>query len=88
MGARMLGAIRQGAVRQPGWIFGTDRGIQVWTVNESRRITASILVGPQPIVLLNQHVVGTAREGEALSWALERVHDAVNGFYVLMADGK
>lgn len=81
----MLGAIRQGPVRKPAWIFGTDHGVQVWTVCENRCITATILVGPQPIVLLNQHVVGTPLEGEALAWALARVHDGVFGFYYLRA---
>ena len=70
-------------MRTTSWLFGTDHGVQVWAVNEDHRIAASILVGPQPIVLLNQHVIGTRHEGKALAWALSRVHDGVPGFFYL-----
>lgn len=79
----MLGAIRPGPSRASSWLLGSDHGVQVWTVNEDRRISASVLVGQHPIVLLNQHVVGTPAEGEAISWALGLVHDGVPGFYFL-----
>lgn len=83
LGVSMLGAIRRGPERKTSWLFGTEHGVQVWTVSEDRRIAASILVGPQSIVLLNQYVIGTRREGEALAWALRLVNVGVSGFYFL-----
>jgi hypothetical protein len=82
----MLTMKGQSPERETVWLFGASQGVQVWRIDEHRRIEASILVGPQPIVLLNNSVVGTAREGDALSWALARVHEAVPGFYVRMAE--
>lgn len=69
--------------RAPTWLLGGRLGVQVWQVTEDDRVWASVLVGSGgPIVLLNQAVVDTEREGQSLNWALARVAEARPGFYV------
>ena len=68
--------------RAPTWLLGSRLGVQVWEVTEDPRIWVSILVGESPIVLLNRVVVGTAREGAALNWALARLALDGPGFYI------
>lgn len=85
MGAIGGGAVAQCAQIQPArpstWLFGEAGGIQVWTVEGDPRVQVSVLIGDgAPVVLLNECISGTAREYDALAWALKQIATGEPGF--------
>lgn len=85
-------ALDTGAIEdnQPRWIYGSARGLQVWTVALDPAVRATLMIDGYarsgPIMLLNDALVGTRDEGTSLTWALGLVSDGAPGFYVLRCD--
>lgn len=74
----------------PVWLFGEWGGVQVWATESDRRVRATLLIQPStqeaPVILLNSTLVGTAGEGDSITWAMALIADRGPGFYVLRDD--
>lgn len=73
------------AARPPTWLMGSDVGIQVWTVSVHRAISATVLIGDDPpLILLNRAIIDTPQEGSALCQAMALIARGVRGFYPIL----
>lgn len=84
-------AIRaDGGASTPRWLLGGQVGLQVWAAGLDSVLWATMLIEERvragPILLLNASVLGTVREGAAISWAMALLAACEPGFYVLCAD--
>ena len=69
--------------RPSTWMLGDTGGVQVWAAYGHRAVLCAVLIGASaPIVTLNQAVVDTPSEMQALCWAFARIAEGAPGFYV------
>ena len=78
--------LRSGPERPSRWISGeSGTALQLWAICAHPSIRASVLIQDTELAILNinQAVLGTPAEHEAIAWGMARTAERVRGFVFL-----